>query len=147
EKIIAVKIHEVAALKKEHIVFPDYPAVPTLESQLRSKDTMGIIAEIKRASPSKGLINGDVVPAEQAKLYEKHGANAISVLTDKQFFQGSMDDLRAVRSAVNVPILCKDFIIDEIQIDLARAAGANIILLIAAALDDETMTRLYRYAV
>lgn len=108
---------------------------------------MGIIAEIKRASPSKGIINEDVDPVKQAQIYEKNGVQAISVLTDNQFFKGSMDDLIAVRNAVDLPILCKDFIIDEVQINLAHAAGANIILLIAAALDDQMLYTLNKHAV
>ena len=107
---------------------------------------MAMIAEIKRASPSKGIINQHVDPVKQARLYEANGASAISVLTDTPFFKGSMEDLRQVRRTVNVPILCKDFIIHEIQIDHAKAAGANIILLIAAALDDKRLADLYAYA-
>ena len=107
---------------------------------------MSIISEIKRSSPSKGPIQMEVDPVSQAKKYESLGAAAISVLTDKTFFNGSMDDLRAVREAVDLPILCKDFMIDKVQIDQAKAAGANIILLIVAALDHETLTSLYSYA-
>src|SRR5690625_1363292 len=107
---------------------------------------MSIIAEIKRASPSKGDINAAIDPVKQAKLYADNGASAISVLTDTPFFKGSMDDLRAVREVVNIPILCKDFMIDRIQIDVAKSAGANIILLIAAALDDNHLDKLYDYA-
>jgi indole-3-glycerol phosphate synthase len=88
----------------------------------------------------------EVDPISQAKAYESLGAAAISVLTDKPFFNGSMDDLRAVREAVDLPILCKDFMIDKVQIDHAKAAGANIILLIVAALDHEKLTSLYTYA-
>lgn len=120
---------------------------PTLAEIVRKKNTMAMIAEIKRASPSKGVIRDTVNPARQALMYEKNGASAISVLTDTPFFKGTMDDLRQVREAVNLPILCKDFIIDTIQIDQAKAAGANIILLIAAALHDEKMKELYDYAV
>src|SRR5699024_6952038 len=97
-------------------------------------------------SPSKGPIQMKVDPVAQAKEYETLGAAAISVLTDQPFFNGTMDDLRAVREAVNIPILCKDFMIDKIQIDQAKAAGANIILLIVAALDHEQLTNLYAYA-
>jgi indole-3-glycerol phosphate synthase len=120
--------------------------VPTLKSQLANATQMQIIAEIKRASPSKGVIAMEIDPAEQAKQYEKAGAAAISVLTDRPFFNGSMKDLQAVREAVDIPILCKDFIIDTIQIDHAKAAGANIILLIVAALDEEQFKLLYDYA-
>lgn len=113
---------------------------------MKEKSTMGVIAEIKRASPSKGMINANVDPVKQAKIYAKNGASAISVLTDTPFFKGTMDDLRAVREIVDIPILCKDFIIDKIQIDRAKAAGANIILLIAAALTDADLKKLYEYA-
>lgn len=88
----------------------------------------------------------NVDPVKQATQYKQAGAAAISVLTDEPFFNGSMDDLRAVREAVDVPILCKDFIIDPVQIDHAKAAGANIILLIVAALSKEQFTELYNYA-
>lgn len=111
-----------------------------------SAEKMNIISEIKRASPSKGTINADVNPVAQAKQYEALGASAISVLTDELFFKGSIDDLRAVAEAVNIPVLCKDFMIDEIQIDRAKAAGASIILLIVAALSEERLTTLFRYA-
>src|SRR5699024_11632436 len=113
---------------------------------VKASTNISIIAEIKRSSPSKGAIQMAVDPAAQARKYEALGANAISVLTDEPFFNGTMDDLRAVRQAVDVPILCKDFMIDTIQIDHAKAAGANIILLIVAALDDQTLKNLYDYA-
>src|SRR5699024_1498116 len=83
-----------------------------------------------------------VDPVQQAKLYEANGVQAISVLTDNQFFKGSIDDLIAVRKAVDLPILCKDFTIDKVQIDEAYSAGANIILLIAAALNDESLNNI-----
>lgn len=120
--------------------------IPSFRETIKDSLKMNIIAEIKRSSPSKGDINQDVDPVAQAKAYEKHGASAISVLTDKPFFNGSMDDLRAVRDAVDIPILCKDFMIDKLQIDEAQAAGANIILLIVAALDHVTLAGLYIYA-
>lgn len=96
---------------------------------------LNIVSEVKRASPSKGLIAPDFQPIQVAKAYEQAGAAAISVLTDKEFFQGSIEDLKAVRQNVDVPILRKDFIIDESQILEARLAGADAILLIVAALD------------
>src|SRR5699024_12597489 len=89
----------------------------------------------------------NVDPKAQARSYEKYGANAISVLTDGPFFKGSMEDLTAVREAVQLPILSKDFMIDTIQIDHAKQGGANIILLIAAALSDTLLKELYNYAV
>lgn len=108
---------------------------------------MSVIAEVKRASPSKGDINQTVDPVTQAKQYEKAGAAAISVLTDRQFFNGSMADLSAVASAVpEIPLLCKDFMIDRVQIDTAVDHGASIILLIAAALKEEQLRDLYGYA-
>ena len=100
-----------------------------------------IIAEVKRASPSVGIIK-KVNPAQQAKIYESAGAVAISVLTDREFFGGSLEDLRAVREAVNLPILRKDFIIDEIQILEAKAYGADTLLLIVRILDDRKLRKL-----
>ncbi|KIL47931.1 indole-3-glycerol phosphate synthase TrpC [Jeotgalibacillus campisalis] len=122
-------------------------SVIRLEDALNQRTHLGVIAEIKRASPSKGLINGSIDPVKQAKLYESHGASAISVLTDEEFFKGSMEDLTNVAESVSIPVLCKDFIIDEIQIRRAKEAGASIILLIAAALDQQTLLHLYKTAV
>lgn len=119
---------------------------PSFKERVAASSNMNIIAEIKRASPSKGAIDLSVDPIEQAKIYEKNGATAISVLTDETFFSGSLHDLHAVRKAVGLPVLCKDFIIDTLQIDHARAAGATIILLIVAALNDEDLRKLYDYA-
>lgn len=118
----------------------------TFKQIIEEQNKMGVIAEIKRASPSKGTINADVDPVQQAITYATNGASAISVLTDYPFFKGSIDDLKTVREVVDIPILCKDFIIDKVQIDRAKAAGANIILLIAAALDDTKLKELYEYA-
>lgn len=148
DKIIAEKQIEVARLKEKQqtTVAPAKKINETFRENVLKKDTMSIIAEIKRASPSKGSINEAVDPVAQAKIYAANGASAISVLTDTPFFKGTFDDLRAVREVVDVPILCKDFMIDEVQIDYAYRAGANIILLIAAALNDEEMHRLYTYA-
>ncbi|WP_249316411.1 indole-3-glycerol phosphate synthase TrpC [Bacillus sp. FJAT-50079] len=119
---------------------------PSLYDSFRSSDTMNVIAEVKRASPSKGDINSEVDPVLQAQQYADAGAGAISVLTDKTFFKGSMADLSAVSKAVDVPLLCKDFMIDRIQIDVAKDHGASVILLIAAALPEEKLRELYQYA-
>lgn len=108
---------------------------------------INIIAEIKRASPSKGAINDAVDVVETARAYERGGARAISVLTEEDYFKGSLDDLRTVRDAVALPILQKDFIFGEFQVYEAAAAGADAILLIVAMLDDETLRYLYGLAV
>ncbi|MGE8079354.1 indole-3-glycerol phosphate synthase TrpC [Peribacillus loiseleuriae] len=145
--ILAAKHEEIIKLKK--LKFSNYQSEYTKRSLLQSmkeSQKVSIIAEIKRASPSRGDIDRDVDPVKQAIAYEKNGAAAISVLTDKEFFKGSFEDLKQVSEAVKIPILCKDFIIDEIQIDHAKRAGAHIILLIAAALPVKRLTELYRYA-
>lgn len=114
---------------------------------LKTTSDLAFITEFKRASPSKGIINNLVKPEDQAAFYENYGAAAISVLTDQKFFLGSFSDLGTIRDKVNLPILCKDFIIDPIQIDLALANGADLILLIAAALEDRDLKSLYQYAI
>ena len=149
EKILRQKEKEVLYLKKVYQGQgkPHTQTSPSLYDSFQHANTMNIIAEIKRASPSKGDLNPNVDPVKQALQYEEYGAGAISVLTDEHFFKGSMSDLAAVRSAVQLPLLCKDFIIDPIQIDRAKDNGATVILLIAAALTKETLQALYAYAV
>jgi indole-3-glycerol phosphate synthase len=117
-----------------------------LQTVLMRNDKVNIIAEIKRASPSKGVINDKINVAEIAKSYEKGGACAISVLTEEDKFQGSLEDLKTAKSAVEIPSLRKDFIFDEFQIYEAAEIGADAILLIAAMLDDEVLTKLHRLA-
>lgn len=107
---------------------------------------INIIAEIKRASPSKGVINDKIDAGETARTYEKGGACAISVLTEEDKFKGSLEDLHTVRKAVEIPILRKDFIFDEFQIYEAAESGADVVLLIAAMLDDEALLNLHRLA-
>lgn len=101
-----------------------------------------IIAEYKRASPSRGKIRADWSPKDAAQAYQAGGASAISVLTEEDYFHGAIDDLREIKEAVDVPILRKDFILDDFQVYETAAAGADAILLIAAALDDDTLLRL-----
>src|SRR5690625_4755232 len=126
EKILVEKRKEVEMLANQTFdQCYSTPTIPTFKQNMKDRSTVGIIAEIKRASPSKGMINKGVDPVKQAKLYARNGASAISVLTDEPFFKGTIDDLRAVREVVDIPILCKDFIIDRVQIDRAKAAGAN----------------------
>ncbi len=110
------------------------------------KNQINIIAEIKRASPSKGVINDKIDVANLVRDYEKGGACAISVLTEEDRFKGSLEDLRTARNAVNLPILRKDFIFDEFQIYEAAEAGADVILLIAAMLNDEVLQKLHHLA-
>jgi indole-3-glycerol phosphate synthase len=110
------------------------------------RDQINIIAEIKRASPSKGVINDRIDVSEAARSYQTGGACAISVLTEEDKFQGSLDDLRTARGAVDLPILRKDFIFDEFQIYEAAEAGADVILLIAAMLDDRNLRQLHELA-
>lgn len=107
---------------------------------------MAVIGEVKRASPSKGAINLGVDVIQQAKSYQEAGVQAISVLTDPIFFKGTIEDLYQVAEEVTVPVLCKDFIVDEKQLIRARNAGATIVLLIVSALSIEELTTLYQKA-
>jgi len=110
-------------------------ATVSLAGALRAHPGFGIIAEIKRASPSAGIIRKDLDAGVAARSYERHGAAGISVLTDEKFFAGSLEDLRSVRASVRIPVLRKDFILDEYQITEAKAYGADAVLLIAALLE------------
>lgn len=146
DKILIEKEKEVAKLINEPITNIVEKQEQSFKRNVQNDSAMAIIAEIKRSSPSKGAIDMGVDPVVRAKQYEQLGASAISVLTDKPFFNGTLDDLRKVREAVQLPILCKDFIIHKVQIDHAKAAGANIILLIVAALDQPNLIELFQYA-
>lgn len=106
-----------------------------------------LIAEVKKASPSAGIIRADFNPVAIARTYQQHGATCLSVLTDAPFFQGSLDDLRRVRAEVSLPVLRKDFILDKYQLLEARAAGADAVLLIAECLDDCNLRALHNEAV
>ena len=122
------------------------PTKNFLKSIQYSKIKPGVIAEIKKASPSKGVIREDFKPEEIASCYESSGASCISVLTDKKFFQGSFEILQNVRKSTNLPLLCKDFIISAYQIYKARVCGADAILLIAAILSDDDLIYLKKIA-
>ena len=150
-KIVAVKREEVAAgLKKVSLAAMRTDA----ESRVLTRDFIGamrakvaagqasVIAEIKKASPSKGVLRADFIPADIAQSYAEHGAACLSVLTDKQFFQGSVDYLKQARASCALPVLRKDFMIDPYQVYEARVMGADCILLIAACLDDAQMADL-----
>jgi len=146
DRIIETKRTEVLQLKLNGVERISRETLkPSIKQRLAGAD-LSVIAEIKRASPSKGAIALDVDVVAQAKQYEASGATVISVLTDETYFKGSMDDLAAVAAAVDIPVLCKDFIIDRVQIDRAKAHGARLILLIVAALEQETLADLYAYA-
>lgn len=122
-----------------------HAAAPALDARaaLRRADTVKVIAEVKRASPSRGQLATIADPAALARQYAQGGASAISVLTEERRFGGSLDDLVAVRGAVDVPVLRKDFIAEPYQVFEARAAGADLVLLIVAALDDATLRQLH----
>ena len=151
DEIIAWKRNEIASLKaaepleRVQAAAAGAPAPRDFAGALR-KPGVSLIAEIKRASPSKGLLQPDLDPVALAREYEAGGASAISVLTDERFFQGSLDDLRAVRQSVSLPVLRKDVLLEPYQVYQARAAGADAILLIAATLEGEALASLHRLA-
>ncbi|HET7159153.1 MAG TPA: indole-3-glycerol phosphate synthase TrpC, partial [Burkholderiales bacterium] len=143
-RILAVKAEEVATASRatplEHVIGEARAAPPPRDfvGALRAKVAAklpAVIAEIKKASPSKGLLRERFDPAEIARSYERAGAACLSILTDSEFFQGRLDDLRAARAACALPVLRKDFVIAPYQVYEARAAGADCILLIVAALE------------
>jgi indole-3-glycerol phosphate synthase len=151
QRILAVKAEEVAAQRSarslESVVAEARAIAPARDfvGALRAKLARGapvVIAEIKKASPSKGVLRPRFDPAAIAASYERHGAACLSVLTDVRFFQGRLEDMRAARAACSLPVLRKDFTIEPYQVYEARAAGADCILLIAAALEANRMREL-----
>ena len=139
-------LSEIIARKRERVREAKTRANPHAFRRALQKDGINIIAEFKRRSPSKGMIREDANPIEIARAYETGGAVAMSVLTEEDYFAGSLDDLREVKSTVDLPVLRKDFIVDEYQVYESAIAGADAILLIVAALDDESLARLRRLA-
>ncbi|HWC89295.1 MAG TPA: indole-3-glycerol phosphate synthase TrpC [Pirellulales bacterium] len=142
DQIVATKRSEVAAARRavgeaqlERQV-ADAPPVRDFFAPLAQGGPIRLIAEVKKASPSKGIIRADFDPLAIARTYAEHGAACLSVLTDVEYFQGNLEYLRHVRQAVTTPVLRKDFIIDAYQLLEARAAGADAVLLIAECLDD-----------
>ena len=147
-QIVAVKHEEIAAaLKRKSLASVRADA----ESRVLTRDFVGalrtkiaaglpaVIAEVKKASPSKGVLRADFEPADIAQSYAEHGAACLSVLTDQQFFQGQIDDLKQARASCQLPVLRKDFMVDAYQIYESRAKGADAVLLIAACLSDAQM--------
>ncbi|WDL97205.1 indole-3-glycerol phosphate synthase TrpC [Alicyclobacillus sp. ALC3] len=151
ERILATKQLEVANLREQGLRLADHefdslPSTRGFATHLTQANRLTVVAEIKQASPSKGLIATDFRPAATARAYEQAGAAAISVLTDQAYFQGSIEDLKTVRDTVTLPVLRKDFIVDELQIIEARQAGADAVLLICAALSPQRLRDLTKFA-
>src|SRR3972149_5129240 len=149
DKIVATKRAEIERAKAAR---PEKELRARLTEALPGRDFFAVlgaggpiklIAEVKKASPSVGLIRADFDPVAIAKIYEAHGATCISVLTDELHFQGHLDYLTAIRAAVDLPLLRKDFILDSYQLVEARAAGADAVLLIAECLDDCNLRKLF----
>lgn len=147
QDILEYKRTELAEFKKRHSYADFERKIKTSRPKhafrkALKKSGLTLIAEVKKASPSEGLICKDFEPVSIAGIYEKIGASAVSVLTDQKFFQGHMDDLRKIRDAVSLPLLRKDFILDEIQLLEAKAAGADACLLIVKALTEQRLSDL-----
>jgi indole-3-glycerol phosphate synthase len=150
-QIVAVKREELAAARKK---VPLDAMRADAESRVLTRDFAGalrakiaaggaaVIAEVKKASPSKGVLRADFIPADIAQSYAEHGAACLSVLTDRQFFQGQPDYLKQARASCDLPVLRKDFLVDPYQVYESRAMGADCILLIAACLDDAQMAEM-----
>ncbi|MFQ5863181.1 MAG: indole-3-glycerol phosphate synthase TrpC [Candidatus Brocadiales bacterium] len=148
DEIYKHKLSEVARrknrcpLKQLEAVLPNLPATKDLETAIKTSRGLGLIAEVKAASPSRGILRYNLNPSQIALEYQESGASAISVLTDEKFFHGKLAHLEDVRKAVKLPLLRKDFIIDEYQLIEARTSGADAVLLIAALLDEKKLEAL-----
>jgi indole-3-glycerol phosphate synthase len=152
DRIVADKVEELKGTKAR-LPLSDIKGMardvwPTKDfaASLIEPDRVSIIAEVKKASPSKGIIRVDFDPVEIARAYEKNGAKAISVLTEKRYFMGELGYLRAIRAVVDIPLLRKDFIVDEYQVYESRANGADALLLICAILEKGQLQDLYLLA-
>ena len=150
DEINATKLEEIkrlephaADLRKQALLRNDFRP---FRAGLQLGDQVSIIAEVKKASPSAGVITADFNPLSQAREYARGGAHALSVLTDEKYFQGHLTYLRQIREQVELPLLRKDFIIHELQVYESVIAGADCILLIVASLDDPTLRKLYDIA-
>ena len=153
DSIVATKRQEIAQAKVDvpeaelRRLVEAAPPVRDFFGALSASGPIRLIAEVKKASPSKGVIREDFAPVEIANTYEQHGATCLSVLTDESYFQGNLEILRAIRAAVKLPVLRKDFILDSYQLLEARAAGADAVLLIAECLDDCNLRKMHNEAV
>jgi indole-3-glycerol phosphate synthase len=149
DKIVATKRQDVDRAKAQQPLselraqLADAPPVRDFFAALAAPGPIKLIAEVKKASPSAGVIRADFDPVEIARTYAAHGATCISVLTDEPYFQGRLEYLSQIRQAVRVPLLRKDFIIDSYQLFEARVAGADAVLLIAECLDDCNLRKLH----
>jgi indole-3-glycerol phosphate synthase len=149
DKIVATKRQEIERAKAETPEavlrgrLTGAPPIRDFFAPLAQEGPIRLIAEVKKASPSKGVIRDDFDPVGIARAYQQHGAACISVLTDELYFQGSLEYLRQIRGSTGVPLLRKDFIIDPYQVVEARLAGADAVLLIAECLDDAALRGLY----
>jgi indole-3-glycerol phosphate synthase len=150
DQIVASKRREIEAARRQtpegllRERLTEAPPVRDFFTPLAAGGPIRLIAEIKKASPSQGVIRADFDPVAIARTYQRHGATCLSVLTDEPFFQGRLDYLREVRQAVDLPLLRKDFILDTHQLLEARLAGADAVLLIAECLDDCQLRKLFR---
>ncbi len=152
DQIVATKIQEVAEARRRMPIeeleaqAAEAPPVRDFRAALAGPGPIRLIAEVKKASPSAGVIRPDFDPIAIARTYQAHGADALSVLTDVPYFQGHLSYLARIRASVAIPILRKDFLIDEYQVVEARMAGADAVLLIAEILDDDQLSRLLNRA-
>lgn len=143
-EILAQKAEEIAALRQRAL--PPGPEPRAVDLRRRPGDPLKLIAEIKRRSPSAGALSTKLGVAERAAAYERAGADVLSILTDARFFDGSFEHLKEAREHSSLPLLCKEFVLDEVQLDAARAFGADLVLLIVRIVPPERLAPLVRGA-